>query len=220
MIDLLDLQDKMQEMHLTSDTIADYIEALKGAQKKAKCAKNPVSNKYLVMVATKAVMGSQRLPQADDDWEDLDPLNMGWATWQELYLKADNRELLRRQVMGTGEKCGSAATHTTLAIGREPPTGNGRPVPSTLEDVEGCFDSLAGVVATESATLAELVKANAALVASNATLTSSNATLTTSNAKLTKALAESKGGGGGGSGRGGGGRRGETKHCPNCKRDT
>ena len=61
-IDLLDLQDKMRDMHLTTDTIADYIKALKDAQRKAKRANNPVSNEYLVMVATKAMMGSQRFP--------------------------------------------------------------------------------------------------------------------------------------------------------------
>ena len=63
-IDLLDLQDKMQDMHLTTDTIADYIEALKDAQRKAKQANNPVSNEYLVMVATQSMMGSQQFPQS------------------------------------------------------------------------------------------------------------------------------------------------------------
>ena len=61
-IDLLDLQDKMRDMHLTTDTIVDYIEDLKDAQRKAKRANNPVSDEYLVMVATKAMMGSQRFP--------------------------------------------------------------------------------------------------------------------------------------------------------------
>ena len=61
-IDLLDLQDKMRDMHLTTDTIAEYVEALKDAQRKSKRANNPVSNEYLVMVATKAMMESQQLP--------------------------------------------------------------------------------------------------------------------------------------------------------------
>ena len=104
------------------------------------------------------------------------------------------------------------------SIDREPPVGNGCPVPTTLEDVEGYPDSLAGPVATESATLAKLVKANAILAASNATLATSNATLTTPNAKLTKVLAESKGGEGDGGG--GGGKRGVAKDCLSCKRDT
>ena len=114
--------------------------------------------------------------------------------------------------MGEGEKFGGSATQG-LAFpsdgGREPPADC--PTPATLEDAEGCFDSLAGVVATESATLAELVK-------TNATLTSTNATLTATILKLTKVLNDLtevkkvRGSGGGG--------RGDTKHCPNYKRDT
>ena len=50
-------------MHLATDTIAEYVEALKDAQRKAKRANNPVSDEYLVMVATKAMMGSQRFPR-------------------------------------------------------------------------------------------------------------------------------------------------------------
>ena len=98
----------------------------------------------------------------------------------------------------------------------------GRPPPATLEDIEGCFDSLAGVVATESATLAELVKNNAALTATNAELTATIVKLTKLVSELTAAKKSRSGGGGsGGGGRGGGGReRGPTKLCPNCKRDT
>ena len=73
-------------------------------------------------------------------------------------------------------------------------TADIRPVPTTLEDVEGCFNSLARVVTMENATLAELMKANAVIAASNATLTASNATITAFNTKLIKAVAESKGG--------------------------
>ena len=49
-------------MHLAKDTIAEYIEALKDVQRKAKRANNPVSDEYLFMVATKAMMGSQQFP--------------------------------------------------------------------------------------------------------------------------------------------------------------
>jgi hypothetical protein len=35
-VDLLGMQDKMREMHLTTDTITDYIEALNDVQTKAK----------------------------------------------------------------------------------------------------------------------------------------------------------------------------------------
>ena len=52
-INLLDLQDEMHTMHLTIDTIAGYTEVLKEVQSKAKHVKNPVSNEYLVIMATK-----------------------------------------------------------------------------------------------------------------------------------------------------------------------
>ena len=39
------------------------------------------------MVATKAMMGSQRFPRSDDDWEDLYPLDRDWKRWQNIYLK-------------------------------------------------------------------------------------------------------------------------------------
>ena len=93
-IDLLGLQDEIREMYLTTNTIAEFIEALKDVQSKAKRAKNPVSNDYLVMVATETMMESQSFPRDDNDWEDLDPLNKDWATWQAIYLKANNREFL------------------------------------------------------------------------------------------------------------------------------
>ena len=65
----------MRDMHLTTNTIADYIEALKDAQRKAKRLNNPVKNEYLVIVTTMAMMESQQFSRSDNDWEDLDPLN-------------------------------------------------------------------------------------------------------------------------------------------------
>ena len=84
MIVLLGLQDKVRKMYLTTDTIANYIEAPKDAPRKAKWVKNPVSAGYLVMVATEAMLGSQRFPKAENDWEDLDPLNKDWEKWQQI----------------------------------------------------------------------------------------------------------------------------------------
>ena len=68
-------------MHVTTNSIADYIKALKDLQRKEKLAKNPVSNKYLVIVATNALMGSQRFLRVNNDWEDLNNLNKDWAKW-------------------------------------------------------------------------------------------------------------------------------------------
>ena len=81
-----------------------------------------------------------------------------------------------------------------------------------MEELEGCFDSLAGVEVTGKGVLEELVKSNASLTITIATLTDSNACLAKNEETLTEALAKK-----------GGGRvevtnRGPGKHFPNCKR--
>ena len=53
----------------------------------------------------------------------------------------------------------------------------GRPTPATVEDLEGCFDSLAGVAVTGKGVLEELVKSNSSLTITIATLTETNARL-------------------------------------------
>ena len=94
--------------------------------------------------------------------------------------------------------------------GKEPPAG--RPTPATVEDLEGCFDSLAGVAVTRKGVLEELVKSNASLTITIATLTDSNACLAKELETLTEALDKKGGGGVEVPGRGPG------KHCSHCKR--
>ena len=53
----------------------------------------------------------------------------------------------------------------------------GRPTLATVEDLEGCFDSLSGVAVTGKGVLEELVKSNSSLTITIATLTKTNACL-------------------------------------------
>ena len=69
---------------------------------------------------------------------------------------------------GGAELCG--------AVGRKEPCA-GRPTPATVEDLEGCFDSLEGVAGTGKGVLEELEKSNASLTITIATLTDTNARL-------------------------------------------
>ena len=200
-------------MHTTTNTVAQYILALKNAQLQAKRAKNPIADEYLMMVATKAILSAQRSPRTDDVWEDLDECDKDWGTWQKMYLKADNKALTKRLVSGDAEQFGGivgAAASDKIAN-----------TPATLGDVEGCFDSLTGVVGTDKSVIAELVSSNAALIKALATLTDANAKLTKLVETLTAASAKKGGGGGGGATTDSGGSgKGDTTYCPNCKRDT
>ena len=64
-------------------------------------------------------------------------------------------------------KFGATATQG-LASGSVHELPAGRPTPATLEDIECCFDSLAGAVVIKGATLAEIVNSNATLTVTNA----------------------------------------------------
>ena len=72
-------------------------------------------------------------------------------------------------------------------VGGEEPR-SGRPTPATVEDLEGCFDSLAGVAVTGKGLLEELVKFNTSLTITIATLTDSNARLAKNVETLTESL--------------------------------
>ena len=104
------------------------------------------------------------------------------------------------------EQFGGAALGGAVR-GKEPRAGC--PTPATVEDLEVCFDSLAGVAVTGKGVLEELVKSNTSLTITIATLAETNARLAKKVENLTDALAK----------KGGGGvevpRRGPGIHCPN-----
>ena len=55
----LAIQDKMWMMHVTTDTIPQYIATLEKAQLQAARAEMPILDNYLMMVATKAMLSSE-----------------------------------------------------------------------------------------------------------------------------------------------------------------
>ena len=70
-IEILDLQDKMRVMHTKHDSISQYIRELEEAQKQAARAGMPITDATLVMIATKAMLATQRFPTTNEKWEEL-----------------------------------------------------------------------------------------------------------------------------------------------------
>ena len=105
-------------------------------------------------------------------------------TLQEIRHEGDHPDPSRRK---EEEKIGGAALGGAVR-GKEPRAG--RPTLATVEDLEGCFDSLAGVAVTGKGVLEELVKSNASLTITIVTLTETNARLTKKVKTLTEALAK------------------------------
>ena len=82
-----------------------------------------------------------------------------------------------------------------------------------MKDLEGCFDSLVGVLVTGKGVLEEMVKSNASLTITIATLTDTKSRLSKKLETLTAVLAKKGGGGVEVPGREPG------KYFPNCKRE-
>ena len=182
----------MRTMHVTTDTIPQYNEALEKAQLQAARAEMPIPDNYLMTVTTKAIISLVRFTRANEYWEDLEKVSKLWMKWCKLYKKADMKETIRIQAGGKeAEQFGGAALGGASG-GKEIPVG--RPTPATVEDLEGYFESLVGVAVTGKGVLEEMVKSNASLTITIATLTDTNACLSKKVEMLTEALAK-KGGG-------------------------
>ena len=71
----------MQTIHVTTDTIPQYIAALEKSQLQTEKADMPILDNYLIMVATKSMLSSERFPRANEDFKDLDKGYKLWEKW-------------------------------------------------------------------------------------------------------------------------------------------
>ena len=89
-----------------------------------------------------------------------------------------------------------------------------------MDELEGCFDSLANTAVTSKDTLKSLVNSNSTLTKTNAelsdTIKAQVAEIKALKASLASSKTNKKGNGGGGGPK----PKREQKWCPNCKKDT
>ena len=128
----------MHQYHHKYDTIAEYIEAMELAQKQSKQGKQKITDAMLVAMATEAFLDAKRYPKAGDDWwEEKDHVDRTWENLKVLYLKTDAKPLLKQKSKGHVEHFGGVA----MSQGRGGP--HGRSIPVTMDNLKGCFNSLA-----------------------------------------------------------------------------
>ena len=71
-------------MHTEHDLIAPYIWTLEEAQQLATRAGMPIMDATLVMISTKAIIATHRLPTTKNKWEELGRLTQTWGKYKEL----------------------------------------------------------------------------------------------------------------------------------------
>ena len=150
-INVLVLQNEMQDYHKESKGILEYINSLKAAQKKSKRGtdNNPITDKNLLLIATKAMLKTDAHPQTTENWEDLDAAAQTWNTRKTAYKTANTKERVRQ--LATGENAAHGALRQTVA-----PQGTAIDNLVNKDDIEDSFDNLATSATTEKVVLAQI----------------------------------------------------------------
>ena len=66
-----------------------YINMMDAAPQKADRFKLPISDNMLIAISTKAILASDRFPQATDAWEEKTDEDKTWSEWKDTYLAAN-----------------------------------------------------------------------------------------------------------------------------------
>ena len=173
-------------------------------------AGTPITDETIFMISTKAMLVSQRFPTTNEKWEELGKSAQTCGKWKGIYKKVDNQAMIKHQAAGGCDQFGVSV----LGAGAGGAVAPGRGI--TIDELEGCFDSLDTAATTRKITMDELVKANSTLILSIAELTTTNNRLTKEVASLSQEANKYKKGGQDKNGR----RVNPAKYCPNCKQET
>ena len=65
--------------------IPKYINALEYTQKQSKRSGNPITEDTLLLIASNAMLVSERFPRSDESWEYLTKSENNWAAWKNMY---------------------------------------------------------------------------------------------------------------------------------------
>ena len=127
--------------------------------------------------------------------------------------KSKKRSRVKRQAAGGQDQFGGAVLEARAGVASTP---GGRGTPVTIDELEGCFDSLATAEITGKTTLDKLVETNYTLTSSITELAATNTRLTKEVVSLSQEINTYKQGVQKINGQIGK----PAKYCPNFKRDT
>ena len=154
-------------MHLEVDSIPEYIEKMEKLQEQSERADNKIPDAMVVNISTKAMLSTELFPKTNNDWEDLPKKARTWPKWKTVYRDANNKAKMKKKARGA--QFGVLVDKTALTA-----QANGKIVPKkepvTLEELEGCFDSLATAAVTGKDSIGALLKNNSLLAKTNTEL--------------------------------------------------
>ena len=79
----------MQHYHLDIEGIPEYTNALEDTQKRSKWAGNTITSATLLLIATNAMLSTERFSCSEKIWEELRKDRNYWYAWKNVYKTAD-----------------------------------------------------------------------------------------------------------------------------------
>ena len=98
----------MQRYHLEVEGIPEYINMLEDAQQQAGQAGRAISDNTLLLFASTTMLTSDRLPRANDAWEEWAEPDKTWVAWKLAYEQAHAKARVKAQAHGGNTKFGAA----------------------------------------------------------------------------------------------------------------
>ena len=165
--------------------IPEYINTLEDAQKKALRAKLPITDAWLVAIASRSLTIARSFPKERPEWDGLTSTAKTWSGWKTAFTAA--HFALERSQRVAGDTGGSNSFGTANGVirihgitkGDRPNSHNNNTAPDPTEfaaQFDAAMDNLAGAVTNEGTTIKIFANTIAKLTETNATLAASTKT--------------------------------------------
>ena len=136
----------MQHYYQDMEGISEYVNTLKDAQKCSKRPGNLITEYILLLIATNAMLSMERLPWADESWEELPKNKTYWSAWEKLYKAADRKAKVKKQAVGGQDQSGAA--HGALRQAPKIQEDQANDPTRSATDLNEYFDALAEAATT------------------------------------------------------------------------
>ena len=166
---LLALHNEMQRYCLEVESIPEYINMLKDAQRQAGQAGCTITDDTLLLFARTPMLTSERFSRANDNWEERAERDKTWATCKLAYKQAHAKARVKAQDTEGSTKFGAASS----AARQESHLPLDNQLEEDISDVKtlkGYFENLAPAATNKKDVLKQLVLNNATLVMINESL--------------------------------------------------
>ena len=98
----------MQRYHLEVKGIPEYINMLEDAQRQARRAGSTIDDVTLLLLASTAMITSERFLRANGDWEESAERKKTWSQWKTAYKRAHAKARVKAQANDGSVKFGAA----------------------------------------------------------------------------------------------------------------